>query len=162
MLVTVKGVLAGGVCVQRWTVLVVLVFLVLIVAMQFVPVETTNPPVERDIPTSPAVKAILRRACYDCHSYETVWPWYSRVAPISWLLTRDVRDGQAELNFSTWDRYSPQQQVKKLQESWKEVSEGEMPPWYYLPVHRDARLSAHDQTLLEAWARTPTAGTPRP
>jgi len=139
-----------------------LVFLVLVVAIQFIPVETTNPPVEGDIPTSPAVKAVLRRACYDCHSHETVWPWYSHLAPISWLLVRDVQEGRAELNFSTWHRYSTQQQVKKLQESWKEVSEGEMPPWYYLPVHRDGRLSDDDRTLLEQWARTPTEGTPRP
>jgi hypothetical protein len=139
-----------------------LVFLVLVVAIQFIPVETTNPPVEGDIPTSPAVKAVLRRACYDCHSHETVWPWYSHLAPISWLLVRDVQEGRAELNFSMWHRYSTPQQVKKLQESWKDVSEGEMPPWYYLPVHRDGRLSDDDRTLLEQWARTPTEGTPRP
>jgi hypothetical protein len=147
---------------RRWVVRAGLVFLVLVVAIQFIPVETTNPPVEGDIPTSPAVKAVLRRACYDCHSHETVWPWYSHLAPISWPLVRDVQEGRAELNFSMWHRYSTPQQVKKLQESWKEVSEGEMPPWYYLPVHRDGRLSDDDRTLLEQWARTPTEGTPRP
>ena len=141
---------------QRWIVLSGLGLLVLVVAIQFIPVDTANPPVESDISTSPAVKAVLQRACYDCHSHETVWPWYSRVAPISWLLVRDVQEGRAELNFSTWNQYSTQQQVKKLKESWQEVSEGEMPPWYYLPVHRDARLSAEDRTLLEQWARTPT------
>jgi hypothetical protein len=130
--------------------------LVLVVAIQFIPVETANPPVESDIPTAPAVKAVLRRACYDCHSHETVWPWYSRIAPISWLLVRDVQEGRAELNFSTWNQYSTQQQVKKLKESWQEISEGEMPPWFYLPVHRDARLSAEDRALLEQWARTPS------
>jgi hypothetical protein len=141
---------------QRWIVLSGLVFLVLVVAIQFIPVETANPPVESDIPTSPAVKAVLRRACYDCHSHETVWPWYSHIAPISWLLARDVQEGRAELNFSTWNRYSTQQHVKKLKESWEEVREGEMPPWYYLPVHREAQLSAADRTLLEQWARTAT------
>jgi len=139
-----------------------LVVLVLVVAIQFIPVETTNPPVEGDIPTSPAVKAVLRRACYDCHSHETVWPWYSHLAPISWLLVRDVQAGRAELNCSTWPWYSTPQQVKKRQESWQDVSAGEMPPWYYLPVHRDGRLSDDDRTLLEQWARTPTEGTPRP
>jgi hypothetical protein len=139
-----------------------LVFLVLILAIQFIPVETANPPIEGDIPTSPAVKAVLRRACYDCHSHETVWPWYSRIAPVSWLLVYDVREGRAELNFSTWDRYTTQQQVKKLRESWQEVSEGEMPPWYYLPAHRDARLSGEDRALLELWARTPAEGVQRP
>jgi Haem-binding domain len=147
---------------KRWVLPAVLGFLVLVVAIQFIPVETTNPPVEGDIPTSPAVKAVLRRACYDCHSHETVWPWYSRVAPLSWLLASDVREARAELNFSTWDRSSTQEQVKKLQESWKEVSEREMPPWYYLLVHREARLSAEDRRLLERWGRTPTAGTLSP
>jgi hypothetical protein len=147
---------------QRWIVLSGLVFLVLVVAIQFVPVETANPSVESDIPTSPAVKAVLRRACYDCHSHETVWPWYSHIAPISWLLVRDVQEGRAELNFSTWNQYSTQQHVKKLKESWEEVREGEMPPWYYLPVHREAQLSAADRTLLEQWARTSTEGTQSP
>src|SRR5262245_10918296 len=114
---------------RRWIVSSGLGLLVLVVVIQFIPVETANPPVESDIPTSPTVKAVLRSACYDSHSHETVWPWYSRIAPVSWLLAYDVKEGRAELNFSTWNRYSTQQQVKKLQESWQEVSEGEMPPW---------------------------------
>jgi Haem-binding domain len=146
----------------KWIALAGIVVVVALIAIQFIPVETTNPPVESDIPTSPAMKAVLRRACYDCHSNETVWPWYSRAAPISWLLARDVQEGRAELNFSTWNQYSTQQQVKKLKESWKEVREGEMPPWFYLPVHRDARLSADDRTLLEQWARTSIEGPQSP
>jgi hypothetical protein len=81
---------------------------------------------------------------------------------MSWLLARDVQEGRAELNFSTWNRYNTQEHVKKLQESGEEVRDGEMPPWYYLPVHRDAQLSAEDRTLLESWARTPTEGSQRP
>jgi hypothetical protein len=108
---------------RRWIVRSGLVLLVLVVAIQFIPMDMANAPVESDIPTSPAVKVVLRRACYDCHSNETQWPWYSRIAPISWLLAWDVREGRAELNFSTWNRYSTQQQVKKLQESWLEGSE---------------------------------------
>lgn len=137
---------------KRWAMWLGLAVLVLVIAIQFVPVETTNPPVEGDIPTVPAVKTVLRHACYDCHSNETVWPWYSRIAPLSWLVTRAVREGRAELNFSTWNRYSTQEQVKKLQESWVYGTEGQMPPWFYLPVHRDARLSAEDRALLRQWA----------
>ena len=132
-----------------------LVLLVALIAIQFVPVETSNPPVTGDVPTSPAVKAVLRTACYDCHSNETQWPWYSHIAPLSWLLARHVREGRAELNFSTWNQYGTQQQVKKLKEGWEEVAEGEMPPWFYLRVHRDARLSAADRALLRQWARQP-------
>ena len=62
-----------------------------------------------------------------------MWPWYSQIAPISWIIARDVQEGRAEVSFSTWNRYSTQQQVKKLKESWEEVAEGEMPPWFYSP-----------------------------
>jgi hypothetical protein len=140
---------------RKWIAVVGLALLIALVAIQFVPVQTSNPPVTGDVPTSPPVKTVLRRACYDCHSNETQWPWYSRIAPISWLLARDVREGRAELNFSTWNQYSTQQQVKKLKESWEEVAEGEMPPWFYVPAHRDARLSAQDRALLRQWAREP-------
>jgi Haem-binding domain len=63
-----------------------------------------------------------------------------------------VHEGRAELNFSTWGRYSTKEQVKKLKKSWEEVQEGEMPPWYYLPVHRDASLSEADRQVLRTWA----------
>jgi mono/diheme cytochrome c family protein len=137
----------------RWQVIrwILLGMLLILIAIQFVPVDRVNPPVEAEVPAPAQVRVILRRACYDCHSNETVWPWYSQVAPFSWLLARDVREGREELNFSTWNQYSIQQQVKKLRESWKEVSEGDMPPWYYLPVHRDAGLSAEDRTALHNW-----------
>lgn len=138
----------------RWRVLrgVVLGVVVAFAAIQLVPVDRSNPPVEAEVPAAPDARAVLRRACYDCHSHETVWPWYSRVAPVSWLVARDVRTGRDELNFSTWDRYSTKQQIKKLRESWEEVADGEMPPWYYLPVHRDAVLSAQDRAVLRDWA----------
>jgi Haem-binding domain len=139
----------------KWIALSGLAVIAVLVAIQFVPVTTANPPVESDIPTSLDVKVVLRRACYDCHSHETVWPWYSQIAPISWIIARDVQEGRAEVNFSTWNRYSTQQQVKKLKESWKEVAEGNMPPWFYLPIHRDARLSPEDRALLRQWASQP-------
>jgi hypothetical protein len=130
------------------------------VFIQFVPIDRSNPPVTAEIPAPPEVKIILKRACYDCHSSETVWPWYSQIAPFSWLLARDVQGGRAELNFSTWDQYSTKEQVKKMKESWEEVQEGEMPPWYYLPVHRDAALAEADRQVLRTWAlsaaHTPT------
>jgi hypothetical protein len=129
---------------------------VALVAIQLVPVDTGNPPVAADVPASPEVKAILRRACYDCHSNETEWPWYARIAPVSWFIARDVHKGRTELNFSTWNQYSTQQRVKKLRESWQEVAVGEMPPWLYRPIHRDARLTAEDRALLLQWAREPS------
>ena len=124
---------------------------VLVIAQAF-RIDTTNPPIQQDVAAPPAVAAVLRRACYDCHSNETVWPWYSQVAPISWLLERDAREGREELNFSVWNTYEAKKRAKKLQETAEEVAEGEMPPWLYVVAHRDAALSQADVELLRAWA----------
>lgn len=135
--------------VLRWTIAGLLIVFILI---QFVPVDRTNPPVETEAPAPTDIRAILRRACYDCHSNETLWPWYSKVAPVSWLIVDDVQKGREALNFSTWNRYTTQQQVKNLKESWEETAEGEMPPWFYLAAHRDANLSSEERAALRAWA----------
>jgi hypothetical protein len=126
---------------------------VIFVAIQFVPVERSNPPVESEVPTPVNVRSILRRACYDCHSNETIWPWYSKIAPLSWLTARDVQEGRRVLNYSTWNQYDAKQQTKRLKESWEEVAEGEMPPWFYIAIHRDAVLSKEDRSTLRTWAR---------
>jgi len=133
----------------RWLLLGIV--LALIVA-QFVPVERTNPPVEEEVPAPANVRAMLRRACYDCHSNETRWPWYSHVAPVSWLVAHDVHEARKHLNFSTWNQYNAKRQARKLNEVWEEVDEGEMPLWYYLAIHRDAVLSDADRALLREWA----------
>jgi hypothetical protein len=133
-------------------------FCVAFIAIQLVPVSRTNPPVEGDFRGSTEVVSVLRRACYDCHSNQTVWPWYSRVAPVSWVIAHDVNEGRAELNFSTWDQLSTEKQAKAMKESWKEVAEGEMPTWYYVVLHPEARLSANDQSVLQAWSDSPAAG----
>lgn len=128
----------------------------LLLAIQLVPVERTNPPIETDLPAPQEVASILRRACYDCHSNETVWPWYSKIAPVSWLVARDVNEGRKELNFSTWNRLSSKQQIKAVKESWEEIDDGEMPPWFYLIPHSDARLSTEELAILKAWSRQTT------
>lgn len=120
-------------------------------AIQLVPVDRTNPPVETEVPASDEVRAILHRACYDCHSNETRWPWHSRIAPVSWLVAKDVREGLEELNFSTWNRLRPKDRAKALRKSWKEIEDGEMPPLRYLPPHPEARLSDDDRARLLQW-----------
>lgn len=122
------------------------------VAIQLVPIDRSNPPVESQVPAPPEVRAILERACYDCHSHETVWPWYGYVAPFSWLLAYDVREGREHLNLSAWERYTAKKQAKKLEEIPEEVDEGNMPPWFYLPLHPEARLDAADRETLRRWA----------
>jgi hypothetical protein len=119
--------------------------------IQFVPVSRQDPPVVADIPAPAAVKAILKRACYDCHSHETRWPWYTRIAPLSWMIADDVRVGRTVLNFSTWNQYRPDEQAEKRELSWEEVEVYDMPPLYYLALHPDSVLSDHERDLLRDW-----------
>ena len=133
-----------------------LAFCVAFIAIQLVPVSRTNQPVQGDFRGSTEVVSIVRRACYDCHSNQTVWPWYSRVAPLSWVIAHDVNEGRAALNFSTWDQLSPEKQAEAMKESWEEVAEGKMPTWYYVVLHPEARLSANDQSVLRAWSGSAT------
>ncbi len=133
---------------------VIVVMGLALVGIQLIPVTMNNPPIEEDISASTDVKAILKRACYDCHSHETVWPGYSRVAPVSWLLAWDVAEGREELNFSRWNRYGEKKRNKMIKEIWEEVEEGEMPPWFYVPLHPDSQLSEQDHAVLRAWAAT--------
>ena len=123
-------------------------------AIQLVPVNRPSPPVEAEVAAPANVRAVLRRACYDCHSNETNWPWYSRVAPVSWLVARDVREGRREVNFSDWGRYDAKRKLKKLKECREQVAKGEMPLWFYVVVHREASLSAEDRALLQGWTLT--------
>lgn len=131
--------------------------LAVLALIQIVRPPRGNPPVTTDMPAPPDVKQVLRRACYDCHSNETTWPWYSHVAPVSWLVSYDVQAGRKALNFSDWGTLSASEQAKQRGEIAESIGEGEMPPWYYLPMHREARLSAADVSLLDAWTR-PTRG----
>lgn len=132
---------------------------ILLLSLQAVPVDRSNPPVEKEIDAPAEVRAILRRACYDCHSHETVWPWYSRVAPMSLLVAHDVEEGREELNFSRWNYADPAVEARVRRALWHEVEEGEMPLWFYTPLHPDARLSPADKEQLKAWALVPAATT---
>lgn len=125
----------------------------LFIVVQIVPVARVNP-TERGQPPAPReVQAVLQRACYDCHSNETRWPWYSRVAPVSFLIARDVTEGRSELNFSTWSQYNERRKTRKLKEIAEQVEKGKMPQWYYVSLHPEAKLSAADRELIIKWAR---------
>jgi hypothetical protein len=113
------------------------------VAIQFVPYgrNHTNPPVSGDPAWNSAqTRLVFQRACADCHSNQTVWPWYSNVAPMSWLVARDVQKGRNKFNISEWDRSD-----KHGDEAAKEVRKGSMPPSQYLLAHPSARLSAEER-----------------
>ena len=126
-------------------------FFATFLVIQLIPVDRSNPPIESEIPASPEVRILLRSSCYDCHSNESIWPWYSKVAPVSWLVASDVHEGRKELNFSTWSRYNTKKQNKKLKETWEEIQEGEMPPSSYLIMHSDASLSLAEREILHKW-----------
>lgn len=125
-----------------------------LVLAQFVPYGSAeNPPVEEEVAAAPEVRAILRRACYDCHSNETQWPWYGRIAPAKWLVRYDVAEGREHLNFSTWNRYSAEKKAHKLEEVVETLTDGSMPPGVYLPLHSEARLTKEEVEMLRAWAQ---------
>jgi hypothetical protein len=119
--------------------------------LQLVPYgrDHTNPPITAE-PAWPdaAARSLAARACFDCHSNESVWPWYSSVAPVSWLIQRDVEVGRSVLNFSEWDH--PQPGIGEVAEV---LGEGEMPPGFYRWMHRSANLTAAEmQALTQALA----------
>jgi hypothetical protein len=136
--------------VLRWTGIGTVV---LLVAIQFIPYGRghTNPSVSQPIAwDSPRTEELVQRACNDCHSNETTWPWYSNIAPVSWLVQRDVDEGRHKLNFSEWG-----QPPRAAREAAETVQEGEMPPWYYTILHSDARLSDQEkQGLIDGFHAT--------
>jgi Haem-binding domain len=135
-----------------------LIVLVIAFALaQFVPVERTNPPVNAadtvearlDVPTP--VKAILDRSCRDCHTNQTVWPAYGYVAPASWLLAHDVKEGRENMNLSEWGQYDSDSARDILIEICRQVRRGDMPAKPYTLLHRSAALSAADVETLCGW-----------
>jgi hypothetical protein len=123
------------------------------VLIQFIPFghDHSNPPTTKEPAwDSPQTRDLIVRACFDCHSNQTGWRFYSYVAPVSWLVARDVNQGRRHLNFSQWDQ--PQKHAKDVAE---QVKTGEMPLWFYLPLHPSAKLSdAEKQALIDGAARS--------
>lgn len=133
---------------------------VVLVAIQFVPYgrPTPNPAVRREPDwDSPRTRELAVRACFDCHSNETRYPWYGYVAPISWLVNKDIHDARAKLNFSEWDLVQ-----RGAGEAVEQIEDGDMPLWIYLPLHPEARLTAEEkQALIHGLEATIAADRPR-
>lgn len=106
-----------------------------------------------DLKPPPEVAAVFKRSCTDCHSNHTVWPWYSYVAPMSWLVERDVRRGRDHMNLSEWDQYTFKQREELLADIASAVKNREMPVPQYTLVHHDAKLSDADRDIVYGWAR---------
>jgi len=133
---------------------------VAIIVIQFVGPARSNPAspasqaVEAHLQLTPQVGTILSRSCGDCHSNNTRWPWYSRVAPVSWFVIDHVNEGREHLNFSEWGRYSTHDREEMLEHLCKEVKSGSMPLSSYTQLHSDAELSAEEVRALCDWANS--------
>ena len=127
--------------------------LVPLLLIQFVTIDKKNPPVDNTITLSapPEVISILKNSCYDCHSHETKWPFYSYIAPASWLVARDVDFGREDLNFSEWEKLSDSDKNHTKEEIIEEISRDTMPIPIYLITHPSASLSNEDKLLLKNW-----------
>jgi hypothetical protein len=127
---------------------------VVFIAIQFVPVKGigSNPPERHQLDAPADVQAILRRACMDCHSHETRWPIYARVAPGSWLMAKDVNKGRSRFNMSEWGDSDEAERKLDKETAWEQIEAGNMPPTVYIiPFHLDARLSPEDKAKLKSW-----------
>jgi hypothetical protein len=139
-------------------ILLVMVF----IGMQFVPTpavsktSTARPYTPEMI--NPQIGKILERSCQDCHSNQTAWPWYSHVAPVSWLISKHVSEGREILDFSEWATQPPSEGERML--ICDAVSGGRMPLPDYVTIHRNARLSRQDVESICEWAATPTEPMP--
>ncbi len=131
-------------------------FLVAFIGLQFVRPDRTNPPAPAaaslQAKTPPDIKALLDRSCRECHSNETRWPWYSNVAPMSWMVANDVHHARDHFNYSEWNTYPSGDQDKLLGAMCALVTRGRMPLPSYLLIHWDAKLSAADVTALCTWS----------
>lgn len=144
----------------RWIRRVAIASGVAFLAIQLVPYgrSHTNPPTTREPAwDSPQTRVLFMQACGDCHSNQTTWPWYTSIAPMSWLAQRDVVDGRAQFNVSNWDR----PQDISAGDAAETIRGGSMPPWFYTPLHPAARLSAAEKRqLIAGLARTFAASPP--
>lgn len=136
------------------------VLLVAFIILQFFRIDKTNPPVDKNSDfltlkkTPENVATLVKSACYDCHSNETVYPWYAKVQPFGWFLKDHIDEGRRELNFSTFDSYEPRRQAKKLDEAAEQIENGGMPLESYTLIHKEAKLTAEQKKLLTDYFNT--------
>lgn len=137
--------------------IILLLIIVFLVVAQLIPLN--NPEVKeadkndifQQVSAEKDLELLVKAACYDCHSYQTSFPWYNSVAPVSWWLKDHIEDGRKHLNFSNWSAYSTEKKEHKLEECVEMLEEGEMPLWSYQITHAEARLSEGQKKLLIDW-----------
>ncbi len=137
---------------KKITLGILMIVAILAALIQVYPVNRKNPPVTRDAGAPANVAAILRTSCYDCHSNETRWPFYSYIAPVSWLVADDVNKGRMAMNFSRWDTYTEAKKDTLRGWCYDLASESQMPLPNYLLIHKNARLDSIKIEALRRWS----------
>ncbi len=120
--------------------------------MQFIQVEKVkeNTPKDLEIKTPKEIKILLKNACYDCHSNKVKYPWYSNIAPFSWIINTHIKDGRKALNFSLWENYTKKEKKKKLKEIFR-TAYAAMPLNSYIFLHKEADLTRKQRTQIRNW-----------
>ena len=128
------------------------IFLIIFIVMQFIRPTRENIAVEKNLEIKADVKVmqIFHKACNDCHTNETIWPWYSNIAPFSWAISNHVIQGRKALNFSTWENYTQEEKEKKLKDIYRTVYAA-MPLQSYLIGHEEADLTKEERTFIRNW-----------
>ena len=142
---------------MSWLKNILMIVMIIFIVMQFVqPLNNRQRNSVGRINMPENVKRIMSQSCFDCHSNNTRYPWYSRVQPIGWILARHIKQGKADLNFDEFTSYSERRQLNKLRSIETSLKEGSMPIASYLLIHHDARLSAAEKSLIIEWAQSIT------
>ncbi len=130
----------------------VLIILFILIFIQFFQIDKQNKELNKalEIKAPDNIMTMLKDACYDCHSNQTKWPWYSNIAPFSWAINTHVKDGRKALNFSTWEEYSPEEKKKKMKELFRTVY-ASMPLSSYIRFHKEADLTREQRTQIRDW-----------
>jgi len=136
---------------------ILLALLVGVLALQIFQIDQSNPPVQKErglmaaVAPPADVSNLLEKACYDCHSHQTRYPWYARIQPVGWWLKKHIEQGREHLNFSDWASYNAEKKAHKAMEAAEEVAEEHMPIRPYLLTHAEARLSQEQRQRLARW-----------
>jgi len=137
---------------------ILLIIIVILIGIQFIrpaknqSADVLTSDISHVYPVPQNVSVILKKACNDCHSNNTVYPWYAEVQPVAWWLNHHIQEGKNELNFNEFAAYAIPRQYHKLEEVIEQVKEGEMPIWSYSLIHTDAKLTDEEKQTLINWA----------
>lgn len=129
-----------------------LIFLIIFIVMQLIQTDKSLPKLDKtlEIKATPEVMTIFKNACYDCHSNEVKWPWYSNIAPFSWVISNHVNEGRKALNFSTWENYSEDKKQEHIKSIYRTVY-GSMPLMSYIWLHKEGDLTKEQRQLVRDW-----------